>query len=222
MRRTLTRNALQGYEEAEEVNELEGGCEACGEGIDCDDSDEGDEMANMAEVEDRELTIACARRQSRWERHEELATERRERDLKNEKNRAPDQAAARLLSMEQAIAEERQIFAPREAFTMLSRELLDLIRKGASEHADIYADAVGDDVYQWDVRLTGFGRETALAQVRLSQCPSCSGSSISPPHNPRHPTNDVPASGCCCKSARPIWFQGSRGPSLFLHLHFSP
>jgi hypothetical protein len=45
--------------------------------------------------------------------------------------------------MEQAAASKRQIFTTAEGFTMLSKELLAIIRK---QDPTMFADSVGDDM----------------------------------------------------------------------------
>lgn len=64
--------------------------------------------------------------------------------------------------MDQGVASKRQIFSSKEAFTMLSKELMDIIKE---QNPHMYADSVGDDVYVWDVFMAGFNPGSALAEV---------------------------------------------------------
>ena len=105
----------------------DGGSGSDGSGGDDDDDDEQEEEE---EEEDRELMIACGQRQGRWERWEERCQEAAE---------AAD-AALEGLSHDEAAAKKQQIFKPREAFMMLSKELLDIIKK---QSFDIFVDSVG-------------------------------------------------------------------------------
>jgi hypothetical protein len=50
------------------------------------------------------------------------------------------------MTVEEKEAAKRQLFNPREAFQMLSKELMDIMH-GAEPWLE--ADAVGDDVYKW-------------------------------------------------------------------------
>lgn len=45
----------------------------------------------------------------------------------------------------------------------LSRELQDIMKE---QDASLSADAVADDVYQWDILLGGFAAESPLGQAR--------------------------------------------------------
>lgn len=63
------------------------------------------------------------------------------------------------------LAAKRQIFNPREAFSMLSRELLDFMR---ARHVDCSVETGGDDVYHWIVDLGSFTDGSALARVSAS------------------------------------------------------
>lgn len=67
------------------------------------------------------------------------------------------------------VAAKRQIFAPREAFQMLSRELLDFYRSRSTDYA---VDTVGDDVYHWVVDLGSFDPASDLAKVRSRVVPA--------------------------------------------------
>ena len=66
------------------------------------------------------------------------------------------------LSMQERLAQQRQIFNPREAFSMLSRELKDIMRQNDPM---LEVDTVDNDVYFWDIHLYRFegGR---FAEVR--------------------------------------------------------
>ena len=50
------------------------------------------------------------------------------------------------MTAEEKEAARRQLFNPREAFKMLSKELMDIMH-GVEPWLE--ADAVGDDVYKW-------------------------------------------------------------------------
>lgn len=50
------------------------------------------------------------------------------------------------MTLEEKEAAKRQLFNPKEAFQMLSKELMDIMR-GAEPW--LTADAVGDDIYKW-------------------------------------------------------------------------
>ncbi len=69
----------------------------------------------------------------------------------------------------QAAASKRQIFSPKEAFAMLSREVLDVFRQ---QDPTMYVDTHGDDVYTWNVWIGGFRADSPLARVSrgLSCC----------------------------------------------------
>ena len=65
------------------------------------------------------------------------------------------------LSMQERLAMQRQIFKPREAFSMLSRELKDVMRQNESM---LEVDTVDHDVYHWDVHLYDF-KNSKFAEV---------------------------------------------------------
>ena len=94
-------------------------------------SDDEDQEEEEEEEEDRELMVACGQRQARWERWEERCREAAE---------AAESQAASGLSHDEAAAKKQQIFRPREAFMMLSRELLDIIKK---QSFDMFVDSLG-------------------------------------------------------------------------------
>ncbi len=121
----------------------------CSASMDEDDEYNSDEDENE---EDRELMIECGQRQGRWERWEERC-----REALASCSTQPQHAAG--LSHEEASAKRQQIFNPREAFMMLSKELLDLIKK---QSLDMFVDSVGDDVYTWAVELASFDPDSAL------------------------------------------------------------
>jgi hypothetical protein len=50
------------------------------------------------------------------------------------------------MTVEEKEAARRQLFNPKEAFKMLSKELMDIMR---GVEPGLEADAVGDDVYAW-------------------------------------------------------------------------
>mmetsp|Transcript_5781 Transcript_5781/g.16229 ORF Transcript_5781/g.16229 Transcript_5781/m.16229 type:complete len:994 (+) Transcript_5781:105-3086(+) len=124
-----------------------GGSEDGGEDIDEDEGSDG--QADMAEVEDRELTIAVANCTAPWERFEA------------EQARQGQEAG---LSMEQGRAAEQQIFAPAEAFQILCKELRAIVRNAVMRKVDIAADAVGNNVYTWRVRISGFSPASQLGK----------------------------------------------------------
>ena len=55
----------------------------------------------------------------------------------------------------------RQIFSTREAFGMLSGELLHIFQR----RSHIEVGTVEDSVYYWDVKLSGFEDSSLLAKV---------------------------------------------------------
>ncbi len=71
------------------------------------------------------------------------------------------------LSMQERLAKQRQIFNPREAFSMLSRELKDVM---CQNDPMLEVDAVDSDVYHWDVHLYQF-KGSKFAEV--SRCSAC-------------------------------------------------
>ncbi|KXZ41741.1 hypothetical protein GPECTOR_299g811 [Gonium pectorale] len=118
--------------EADEDNDDDGG----------DDEDDDDE--------DRDMIILCSSSVGRWERYE-AALEAAE----------AAEATKRALSSSQDVARKRQIFAPREAFAMLSRELTDFMRSGNTEMA---IETAGDDLYHWLVDLGSFDPASQLGK----------------------------------------------------------
>ncbi len=73
-------------------------------------------------------------------------------------------AAAQGLSMEEQLAQKRQIFAPQEAYKMLARELKDMMLEPST---GVAVDAICNSVWQWDMRLTDFDPSTPIAKVSL-------------------------------------------------------
>ncbi len=66
--------------------------------------------------------------------------------------------------------------------SQLSRELQDIMKE---QDPSLSADAVDDDVYQWDVLLGGFAPASPLGQVNSSSVllglgNSCAGAGMSP------------------------------------------
>ena len=108
------------------------------DGNDGPSDDEGgfgsDDDEQEEEEEDRELMVACGQRQARWEKWEERCREAAE---------VAESQAASGLSHDEAAAKKQQIFRPREAFMMLSRELLDIIKK---QSFDMFVDSLGVSV----------------------------------------------------------------------------
>ncbi|KAK9830590.1 hypothetical protein WJX81_002568 [Elliptochloris bilobata] len=156
-------------------------------------SDAGDDCWDMAENDNEALTKVVMQKLSRWERAEE-ARERAEEEAQGTEasadaraNTLPNAASARVsslphavpagaaLSMEEKLASKRQIFAPREAFKMLSRELSDLLMAHGNG-VDFAADAVGDNVFHWQLtfdRLTPgclLAQDIAEMERRHGQC----------------------------------------------------
>ncbi len=66
------------------------------------------------------------------------------------------------LSMEEQLAQKRQIFAPQEAYKMLARELKDMMLEPSS---GVTVDAIGNSVWHWDMKLTEFDTSTPISQV---------------------------------------------------------
>ena len=76
------------------------------------------------------------------------------------------------LSMQERLAQQRQIFNPREAFSMLSRELKDIMRQNDPM---LEVDTVESDVYHWDIHLYKFeGSHFAEVSIASQQQPACS------------------------------------------------
>ena len=98
---------------------------------------------------------------SSWDRAEKAVQAAEDKALAAESSSS---AAAQGLSMEEQLAQKRQIFAPQEAYKMLARELKDMILEPS---CGVAVDAVHNSVWQWDMRLTDFDPSTLLAQVRL-------------------------------------------------------
>ena len=63
-------------------------------------------------------------------------------------------------------------------WVQLSRELQDIMKE---QDPGLGADAVGDDVYLWDVWLSGFDPSSDLAEVRPVVLPA---DALRPPHPP--------------------------------------
>ncbi|KAG1660587.1 hypothetical protein FOA52_003018 [Chlamydomonas sp. UWO 241] len=125
-----------------------GDAAAAGSGDDESDGEEEDE-------DEREMIINCGKRQGRWERWEEKTREAEAASA------AGESGAVAALSHEQASAKKHQIFEPREAFMMLSKELLHIFKQ---QNFDMIVDSCGDDVYAWSVELAAFDPKGALAK----------------------------------------------------------
>jgi len=124
-----------------------GGSDSEGGGGASSDDDDGEEEDDE---EERMIMIECGKRQGRWERFEAAYADA-------EKAKEGDKPG---MSSEHAAARKRQIFDPREAFLMLSRELLDIFRQQSLE---VFVDSAGDDVYAWAVELCAFAPGSGLA-----------------------------------------------------------
>jgi hypothetical protein len=72
------------------------------------------------------------------------------------------QGTAQGLSMEEQLAQKRQIFAPQEAYKMLARELKDMMLEPSN---GVTVDAIGNSVWHWDMKLTEFDSSTPISQV---------------------------------------------------------
>lgn len=82
------------------------------------------------------------------------------------------QGAGMGLSMQERLAQQRQIFNPREAFSMLSRELTDIMRLNDPM---LEVDTVENDVYHWDIHLYKFeGSHFAEVSIASQKQPACS------------------------------------------------
>ena len=66
------------------------------------------------------------------------------------------------LSMEEQLAQKRQIFAPQEAYKMLSRELKDML---LDPSPGVAVSTVDNSVWEWDMKLSDFEDSTPIAQV---------------------------------------------------------
>jgi hypothetical protein len=116
----------------------------------CDEEDDDD---------DRYLMIEVGTRMSKWE--------------KVEKAREAGSSGEQAHSASQKEVMERQIFNPREAFTMLSRELIDIFK---AQSPDLFADAVDYNVYCWDIHVGGFDPKTDFGKVSPSHMGAHRGS----------------------------------------------
>ena len=124
-----------------------------------DDQDEQDEEEEEDDDEERELMIECGKRMGRWERYEK---ELRDAEEAAELNGDGLSKPGGTLSLEQDAVRKKQIFEPREAFLMLSRELTDMLKQRSF---DLFVDTLGDDVYSWSVELASFDPKSALYKV---------------------------------------------------------
>ena len=102
----------------------------------------------------------------RWERCETAAQEDEgppgdESQMDGADSQAAPAPAAAALTSEEAKASGRQIFSTREAYGMLSCELLDIFQQRGS----ISVSAVDDSVYHWGVTLSEFHPSSPLAQA---------------------------------------------------------
>ncbi|GLI65397.1 hypothetical protein VaNZ11_008953 [Volvox africanus] len=146
------------------------GCGGNGDG----DQQEVDDSGDDSDEEERDLIILCSmslgREQlycrpwrtercvrvdavcfgPRWERYEASVEAAMEAET-----------GKQALSSTQGLAARRQIFNPREAFSMLSRELLDCLR---ARNVDCSVETGGDDLYHWIVDLGSFTEGSALAK----------------------------------------------------------
>ncbi|GFR51569.1 hypothetical protein Agub_g13905, partial [Astrephomene gubernaculifera] len=118
-----------------------------------DEEEEQDEEQDEDD-DDRDLIILCSSNMGRWERHEarlEAAAAAA----------AEGDAAKQQLSSMQGLAAKRQIFSSREAFAMLSRELLDFLR---GRHLDCSVETEGDDLFHWVLDLGSFAEGSGMAK----------------------------------------------------------
>lgn len=133
-------------------------------GAGSDGSGEGGSEEEEDDEDERDLMIACGRRQGAWERFEERLKEAEAAAGPSGVGGRGGAASASVmgLSHEEASAKKQQIFEPREAFMMLSKELLDILRRRSY---DMIVDSVGDDVYCWSVELASFDADSDIAKV---------------------------------------------------------
>ena len=106
----------------------------------------------------QELLEAVLKKVSSWDKAEAEVQTAETEALTAESN----PAAAQSFSMEEQLAQKRQIFAPQEAYKMLARELKDMMLEPSS---GVSVDAINNSVWQWDMMLTGFDAASPIAQV---------------------------------------------------------
>lgn len=142
---------------------LQGGAvpdaEAANDAVDMDDDDEEgedeqddeyeEEVYDMAEDDDQDVTATILKKLTRWTQLEETLTP--PKPDSDDEEAAGEKPAEAAMTLEEKEAAKRQLFNPKEAFQMLSKELMDIMRGAESW---LTADAVGDDVYKWGVWIS--------------------------------------------------------------------
>lgn len=108
----------------------------------------------------QELLEAVLKKVSSWDKAEKTRQAAEDEALAAETS----PGAAQGLSMEEQLAKKRQIFAPQEAYKMLVRELKDMMLEPSN---GVAVDAIGNSVWQWDMKLRDFDPSTPIAQVVL-------------------------------------------------------
>ncbi|KAL0054327.1 hypothetical protein WJX82_007206 [Trebouxia sp. C0006] len=112
---------------------------------------------DMAETDNQELLEAVLKKVSTWDRAEQDVQAAEDDALAAETSPGTAQG----LSMEEQLAQKRQIFAPQEAYKMLARELKDMMLEPSS---GVTVDAIGNSVWHWDMKLTEFDSSTPISQ----------------------------------------------------------
>ncbi|KAK9806493.1 hypothetical protein WJX73_002810 [Symbiochloris irregularis] len=127
-----------------------------------DDEDEDDQgfADDMAERDDDEFTKLTGQMRSRWERCETAAVQADAPMGEGTQQAAPAAPSDAALTSEEEKASGRQIFSGREAYSMLSSELLGIFQQRSS----LSATAVDDSVYYWDVHMKDFDPQCPLAK----------------------------------------------------------
>ncbi|KAK9866258.1 hypothetical protein WJX84_000376 [Apatococcus fuscideae] len=144
------------------------------EGSEEEAEDTDDDAYDVAERDDEDLLKVVFQKVSRWELKEAAITKAED----DERVAAAAEAEATgsgkpqgKLSMQERLAQQRQIFHPREAFSMLSRELKDILQQNDPM---LEVDAVDNDVFHWDIHLYEFeGTNFAKGIQRLTTLHGC-------------------------------------------------
>eukprot|EP00208_Stichococcus_sp_RCC1054_P006752 CAMPEP_0206141010 /NCGR_PEP_ID=MMETSP1473-20131121/11513_1 /ASSEMBLY_ACC=CAM_ASM_001109 /TAXON_ID=1461547 /ORGANISM="Stichococcus sp, Strain RCC1054" /LENGTH=407 /DNA_ID=CAMNT_0053535399 /DNA_START=79 /DNA_END=1299 /DNA_ORIENTATION=+ len=136
-----------------------------------DDPSHSSDAFDMAERDDTATTVKLYQKVGRWQAFEdtmnppaeEAPEGQTDKDVLAAQDALEEAAAAQNAAMtaEEKQAARNQLFEPKAAYTMISGEL----KKAAGGHFPwLDADAIGDDVYKWDVRITQCTPGTPLAQ----------------------------------------------------------
>ncbi|KAG2424400.1 hypothetical protein HXX76_014609 [Chlamydomonas incerta] len=131
---------------------------------DDDDDDDDDDGGGSSDDEERDMIILCSMNVGRWERYEaalEAAALAAAEEAADSRTFTTAADRPTVLSSKQGLAAQRQIFNPREAFSMLSKELQECLR---GRHPDCSVETGGDDLYHWVVDLGSFAPGCELAK----------------------------------------------------------